>query len=91
MDSVSISMAKNQNVSLNPSKINGLCGRLLCCLAYEDENYKSCKKDLPTLGQIVETKEGKGQVISLDVLKNKYKVEIQGIGVIEVDGCNGCN
>lgn len=91
MDSVSISMAKNQNVSLNPNKINGLCGRLLCCLAYEDENYKLCKKDLPTLGQIVETKEGKGQVISLDILKNKYKVEIQGIGVIEVDGCNGCN
>ena len=49
-DSVTINMAKDQGIALNPTKINGLCGRLLCCLKYEDECYKECKKLLPTIG-----------------------------------------
>lgn len=75
-DSVSIQMAKNQNLALNPSKINGLCGRLLCCLKYEDECYTECRKELPKIGQTVKTKDGKeGQVISLDILNKKYKIQ----------------
>ena len=69
-------MAKNQNLALNPSKINGLCGRLLCCLKYEDECYTECRKELPKIGQTVKTKDGKeGQVISLDILNKKYKIQ----------------
>ena len=83
-DSVSISMAKNQNLSLNPSKINGVCGRLLCCLKYEDENYKCCKKNLPAVGNYVELNEGKGRVISVDILNRIYKVDIPNLGIIEV-------
>ncbi len=82
--SVSISMAKNQNLSLNPTKINGVCGRLLCCLKYEDDIYKEYRKDLPEVGKTVELKEGKGKVVSVDVLAKKYMVEIPDVGMIEV-------
>lgn len=83
-DSVSINMAKNQNISLNPSKINGLCGRLLCCLNYENECYKNCRKNMPKVGQTVSTKYGNGVVKEIDILGQKYKVEISGKGIIEV-------
>lgn len=73
-DSVSINMAKNQNLSLNPTKINGVCGRLLCCLKYENDNYTAYKKDLPDVGNKVKIKEGEGKVISVDVFKKKYRV-----------------
>lgn len=88
-DSVSIAMAKNQNISLNPNKINGVCGRLLCCLKYEDECYKKCKKGLPHVGSIVETEKGKGKVVSVDILNQKYVVDIENIGLIEVSKENG--
>lgn len=91
IESVSISMAKNQNISLNPSKINGVCGRLLCCLNYEDENYKKCRKNLPKIGDEIETEEGKGTVVSLDILKQKYRVNVPNIGIIEVDKESACN
>lgn len=91
LDSVSINMAKNQNVSLNPNKINGLCGRLLCCLAYEDESYKICRKKLPIIGQTIKTEHGVGKVISIDILSQKYKVEIPKVGIYEVEVCNECN
>lgn len=87
-DSVSISMAKNQNLSLNPTKINGVCGRLLCCLKYEDECYKECRKKLPTIGQTIEKDGTKGKVISLDILGNKYTVGTDN-GLVEID--NGSN
>ncbi len=88
-DSVSISMAKNQNLSLNPSKINGVCGRLLCCLKYEDECYKECKKNLPNVGATINTEKIKGKVISVDILGQKYVVSTEK-GNIEVD-INGSN
>lgn len=84
MDSVSVNMAKNQNVSLNPNKINGLCGRLLCCLTYEDETYRMCKKNLPSIGQTVKTDKGEGKVISVDILKQSYKVEVEN-SIVEVE------
>lgn len=83
-DSVSIAMAKNQNLSLSPSKINGVCGRLLCCLKYEDDCYKKCKKELPSLGQTIKLNEGEGKVISIDILKNTYKVHLNNGNIIEV-------
>lgn len=84
-DSVSINMAKNQNIALNPTKINGVCGRLLCCLKYEDECYKECIKKLPKVGKKIETKFGEGKVVSMDVLKQTYRVDIKDKGIVEVD------
>lgn len=74
IDSVSMNMAKNQGLALNPSKINGLCGRLLCCLTYEDEEYTNCNIGMPELGEYIETSSGKGQVVSKDILKRSCKV-----------------
>ncbi len=84
-DAVSINMAKNQNISLNPSKINGSCGRLLCCLKYEDECYKSCRENIPSIGKKVMTEKGEGRVISIDILEGKYKVEVPDVGIIEIE------
>lgn len=81
--SVSINMAKNQFLSLNPTKINGSCGRLLCCLNYEDEVYTELKKGLPTIGSLVETKEGLGKVTEVDVFKRKFKAEFKDKGILE--------
>ncbi len=83
-DSITINMAKNQNLSLNPTKINGLCGRLLCCLRYEDDNYRECHKGLPKLGERVKVKQGEGQVVNVDVLNRTYKIDIPNNGIIEV-------
>ena len=88
-DSVSINMAKNQNLSLNPTKINGVCGRLLCCLKYENENYNEYKKGLPDVGNKVKIDEGEGKVISVDVFNKKYKVLINETNeIIECDVSN---
>lgn len=76
METISISMAKDQNLALNPSKINGSCGRLLCCLAYENQNYLDNLKDLPQVGDIIKTPMGEGEVIGLDILKRKCEVKI---------------
>jgi len=77
-DSVSINMAKNQNIALNPSKINGVCGRLLCCLQYEDDVYTELKSSLPHVGSIVKSEYGKGEVVEVNVMKNSYFVIIDG-------------
>jgi len=74
---VSIRMAKNQNLALNPMKITGVCGRLLCCLIYENDTYKELKKNLPKNGVKVETPEGEGKVISIDTLQQKVFVEME--------------
>lgn len=87
-NSVGISMAKNQNLSLNPNKINGVCGRLLCCLNYENECYKKCRKNLPNVGDEVELENQKGQVVSVDILNQKYKVQLN-TKIVEVDLNNG--
>ena len=90
IDSVTMNMAKNQNIALNPSKINGQCGRLLCCLTYEDEEYARCQNGMPSVGQTVKTDDGSGKVISVDILKRKYKVDIDGnIKEIELGDVKG--
>ena len=85
LNSVTITMAKNQNLALNPSKINGACGRLLCCLAYEDDAYVECMKGMPSVGAKVKTPFGEGVVLSVDILNRKYKAlvneEIKEINV----------
>ena len=63
---VSIKMAKNQNLSLNPSNISGICGKLLCCIRYEDENYRDFKKEMPNINSLVWTLEGRGKVVDIN-------------------------
>ena len=84
LDSVTINMAKNQNLSLNPSKINGLCGRLLCCLKYEDDLYTYNRKDMPNVGDIVNTVKGDGKVLSVDIPRRKFIVEVPKEGNLEL-------
>ena len=73
---VTIKMAKNQGLHLNPGKISGLCGRLMCCLEYENDYYAEIYKKMPKLGGTVGTPEGEGVVISNDMLKLMVKVKI---------------
>ena len=76
-ETVSIKMAKEQNISLNPSKISGNCGRLMCCLKYEQEAYSDKIKRLPRIGAIVKTEDGEGVVDSVEILKEKLKVKFK--------------
>ncbi len=71
---VSIKMAKDQNLSLNPSKISGICGRLMCCLKYEHEVYLELKKGMPKEGELVKTPNGKAIVMSTQTIREKIKV-----------------
>lgn len=73
---VSIKMAKDQNLSLNPTKISGLCGRLLCCLKYENDEYEAAKKALPDLGQVIDTPLGSGKVVGINILGRILKINI---------------
>jgi cell fate regulator YaaT (PSP1 superfamily) len=73
---VSIKMAKDQNLSLNPTKISGLCGRLMCCLKYEHDNYESVKDELPKIGKIVMTSYGTGKVLSIKANEKMIKVQL---------------
>ena len=81
-DIVSIKMAKEQSASLNPSKISGNCGRLMCCLKYEQEVYEEKMKKLPKVGAIVKIEEGEGTVVGLEVLKEAIKVQIKKDDVV---------
>ena len=76
-DAVSIKMAKEQNLSLNPSKISGNCGRLMCCLKYEQEAYEEKLSKLPKVGAIVKTEDGEGTVEGLETLKEVVKVKFK--------------
>lgn len=76
-EAVSIKMAKEQNVSLNPSKISGNCGRLMCCLQYEQNVYADKLKRLPKIGAIVKTADGQGEVCGLETLKEIVKVKFK--------------
>lgn len=75
--SVSIKMAKEQNLSLNPTKISGICGRLMCCLNYEQSTYEEIRTRLPKVGSIVSTECGQGEVIDNSVVKEQVKVRIK--------------
>lgn len=74
---VSIKMAKEQNLSLNPTKISGICGRLMCCLKYEEESYKEIKDRLPEVGDMVMTPEGEGRVLTVQLLSEQLRVAVE--------------
>ena len=73
---VSIKMAKVQNLSLNPTKISGICGRLMCCLKYENDVYTELRKGLPDNGEKVKTKDGMGKVVDSNILESKVRVRL---------------
>ncbi len=73
---ITMGMAKTQDLSLNPSKVSGVCGRLLCCLSYENEQYRQMKAVMPKLGQKIETQRGLGTVVSMQLLKGLVTVLI---------------
>ena len=75
---VSIKMAKEQSLSLNPTKISGVCGRLMCCLNYENDEYERVRRLMPDFGQTVQTPDGPGRVIGLNVLSEVVKIKLQG-------------
>ena len=81
---VSIKMAKEQNLSLNPTKISGLCGRLMCCLKYEQDNYEEARKRMPRVGKDVITPDGRGHVIDINVLRETVRVRFQDGDNVEV-------
>ena len=75
---VSIKMAKEQNLSLNPTKISGVCGRLLCCLKYEDEAYKEVKKKFPKIGSFIRYEDKQCKVVGLNVISDLVKIDCEG-------------
>ena len=79
---VSIRMAKDQNLSLSPNNVSGLCGRLMCCLSYEHKCYLDLKKQLPKCGKKISTVHGPGRVKTLNILKQKFSVELEEDGRI---------
>ena len=83
---VSIKMAKEQNLSLNPTKISGICGRLMCCLKYEEDHYEATRRRMPRVGRDVVTPDGVGMVVDLNILKETVRVRIpKGDGTEQKD------
>ncbi len=74
---VSIKMAKEQNLSLNPTKISGICGRLMCCLKYEEDVYEELNRRLPNVGDIIATPDGTGEILSTNVLMQMVKAAVR--------------
>src|SRR5215470_1862578 len=98
---VSIKMAKEQDLPLNPAKISGVCGRLLCCLAYENDNYIQAKQNMPQVGTFLDTPSGQGKVVSVNVPKESVEVMLESGVIIQVPvneqesktgkgGCGSC-
>lgn len=73
---VSIKMAKDQNLSLNPTKISGLCGRLMCCLKYENDDYEQAKQELPDIGEEMKTPLGEGKIVGLNILERVIQIKL---------------
>jgi len=80
-DTVSIKMAKNQNLSLNPVNISGLCGKLLCCIKYENDTYTEHRQQLPKLNSFVRTKDGKGKVVAVNVIDKSVRIQTEEDGI----------
>lgn len=80
---VSIKMAKEQGLSLNPTKISGVCGRLMCCLTFENDTYKKLKRQMPKLGRKITIPEGKGKVVRQNVLKESVTIRLEDRTEIE--------
>jgi len=96
---VSIKMAKEQDLPLNPAKISGVCGRLLCCLAYENDSYVQARQTMPPVGTFIDTPEGQGRVVSVNVPKSSVEVMLESGVIIQwpveqkdmkAGGCGSC-
>jgi hypothetical protein len=93
-------MAKEQGLPLNPSKISGVCGRLMCCLSYENDNYIQAKQQMPQIGTMLTTPSGPGKVVSVNVPQNSVEVMLESGVTIQVPvdsseeqskgGCGSC-
>jgi len=81
---VSIKMAKEQNLPLNPAKISGVCGRLMCCLSFEVDAYRELRKNLPKIGKRISTTRGEGKVIRQNLLTQTITLELESGGIITV-------
>ncbi|KAF1085865.1 hypothetical protein SPSYN_00594 [Sporotomaculum syntrophicum] len=86
--SVSIRMAKEQNLSLNPTKISGICGRLMCCLKFENEVYEQAREGFPELGKKVTTPDGNGRVSSINIIKQTVNVELRESKLVKEYPCS---
>jgi cell fate regulator YaaT (PSP1 superfamily) len=82
-DPITIRMAKEQNLALNPTKISGLCGRLMCCLSYEVNDYYKAKRGVPNPGTLVETLDGKGYIEHFNYVRNTVSVRLDEAKLIE--------
>ncbi|OAB42753.1 PSP1 domain-containing protein [Paenibacillus glacialis] len=80
---VSIKMAKDQRLSLNPTKISGLCGRLMCCLKFEHDNYESVREELPAVGKMVVTALGDGKVVGINAGSRSVHVQLFELGKVK--------
>ena len=78
-------MAKKQELSLNPAKISGICGRLMCCLKYESNTYKKMKEEMPAIGDKVEIELGEGEIVERNLVKKTVKVDIGNNEYVEVE------
>jgi cell fate regulator YaaT (PSP1 superfamily) len=84
-ESVNVRMARTQRLSLNPNAISGMCGRLKCCLRYENDQYRDALKGMPREGTRVETPDGRGKVIDINTLPRKVRVRLEDERIIEYD------
>jgi cell fate regulator YaaT (PSP1 superfamily) len=83
-ETISMKMAREQNLPLNPANISGVCGRLLCCLSYENEQYRVMKQKLPSVGDTITTRLGAGKVIGGNPLKETVTVQLESEAVLEL-------
>src|SRR5260370_13852100 len=77
-------MAKEQGLPLNPTKISGVCGRLMCCLSYENDNYIQAKQQMPHIGAMLDTPSGSGKVVAINVPQNSVEVMLESGATIHV-------
>jgi len=82
--SITIKMAKIQDLAINPAAISGLCNRLLCCLRYEYETYKEFKERLPKVGQKIKTPQGEGKITAINVIKETITVQLEDETIVEI-------
>ncbi|MCF8092299.1 MAG: stage 0 sporulation protein, partial [Desulfotignum sp.] len=85
---ISIKMAKEQGLSLNPTKISGVCGRLMCCLTFENQTYQFLKKKMPRLGKTLTLEQGKGKVVRQNILKQTVTVRMEDRSEVEKNVCD---
>jgi cell fate regulator YaaT (PSP1 superfamily) len=92
-NSVTVDMAKEQELSLNIAKLSGLCGRLMCCISYENDMYKNIKKELPEIGTVILTPEGKAKLVAIDCMKEQIIADFgdREFKIFTIEQIKDCN